>query len=77
VVDDADNAFLTFDFRRIFPHKAWISWAADDTYPAGFRYKLIAARHEDEESIELLIVLQQRDGSKQVLKPLRSEIRGF
>jgi hypothetical protein len=67
--DDTDNALLTYDFRQVFPHKTWISdWATDDTYPKGFRYKVMAASHEDEKSIELLIVLQQHDGSKQVLK---------
>jgi hypothetical protein len=78
VVDNASGALLTFDFRCVFPHKTWVSdWAADETYPAGFRYKVMSARHEDNESIELLIVLEHRDGSKNILKHYDVKSTGF
>ena len=66
---DGAVALLSYDFANVFPHKTWVStWGSDASYPDGFRYKVMAARHVRQESIELLIVLQHRDGSKEVLK---------
>jgi hypothetical protein len=45
-----------------------LDWGTDEAYPAGFRYKLLSALNKPADTIELLIILQQRDGSKEVLK---------
>jgi hypothetical protein len=71
-------ALLSFDFARSFPHKVWISdWRTDESYPAGFRYKLLSARHEDLEEIELIILIEHRDGDKEVLKHLDIAAKSF
>ncbi len=58
--------FLKFDFVRYFPHKFWISdWGEDATYPGGFRYKILSARDEKKGVGELVLVLEQKDGTKQ------------
>ena len=60
---------LDLDFERVFPHKFWIStWARDESYPKGFRYKLLSARHEPGGPIELVILLEEPDGSKTEVK---------
>jgi hypothetical protein len=68
------DTFVSWDFVRSFPHKFWISnWSSDETYPEGFRYKVLSTRWIENEFIELVLVLQKRDGSKQEMK--RLEIR--
>jgi hypothetical protein len=73
VTEEAEQpAILSFDFVHVFPHKTWVSgWsgAAEDDQDA-FRYKVMSARHADNDVYELMIVLQNADGSKQVLKHL-------
>jgi hypothetical protein len=66
---DGTAALLSYDFEKVFPHKTWVStWASDASYPEGFRYKVMSAHHVVEKSVELLILRQRRDGSKDVLK---------
>src|SRR5688500_4170401 len=66
---DGSVALLSYDFEHVFPHKTWVStWASDSSYPDGFRYKVMSALHEEARSVELLIVLQHRDGTKEVLQ---------
>jgi hypothetical protein len=75
---DGANALLSYDFENVFPHKTWVStWATDASHPEGFRYKVMSANHVVEKSIELLIVLQHRNGSKDVLKHYDVEPSGF
>jgi len=58
--------FLKLDFARYFPHKFWISdWSEDGQYPEGFRYKLLSARDEKKQAVELVLLLEQRNGDKQ------------
>jgi len=66
---DGADALLSYDFEKVFPHKTWVStWASDESCPEGFRYKVMSAHHVLERSIELLILLQHRNGTKDVLK---------
>lgn len=58
--------FLKLDFATYFPHKFWISdWSEDDQYPDGFRYKLLGARDETKQAVELVLLLEARNGDKQ------------
>jgi hypothetical protein len=51
---------VSFDFKRYFPHKFWVSnWKKDEEYPAGFRYKLLSVRDEQENRIELVTVMEE------------------
>ena len=68
-MSDEVGALLSYDFEKVFPHKTWVStWGSDSVYPLGFRYKVMSAHHVQDNSIELLILLQHRNGSKDVLK---------
>lgn len=72
------GALVSFDFIQSFPHKTWIStWSSDESYPGGFRYKLISARHENLAEVELIVLLQQRNGEKEVLKHLDIALSSF
>ena len=72
------EAFIKLDFRRFFPHKFWVSdWGKDATYPDGFRYKILSSRDEKKGVVELVLLLEQDDGSKEEmhrvqLKPVKS-----
>src|SRR5262245_9586311 len=58
--------FLKLDFARYFPHKFWTSdWSEDDQYPNGFRYKLLSARDEKKQVVELVLLLEVRHANKQ------------
>ena len=57
---------IKLDFVRFYPHKFWISdWAEDETYPDGFRYKVLSARDENASTVEIVLLLQARDGTKE------------
>jgi hypothetical protein len=58
------TAPAAIDFESWFPHKGWLSsWAKDELYPQGFRYKLLAMRPEPRGLIEMLLVLEDATGS--------------
>lgn len=51
---------VSLDFERFFPYKFWVSdWKKDEEYPAGFRYKLLSVRDEQENQIELVTVMEE------------------
>jgi hypothetical protein len=71
-------AYVAFDFARRFPHKFWVSsWAKDDQYPEGFRYKLLSVHPEPEGLIEFVVLLEQRSGEKTELKRLEVSPSAF
>lgn len=62
------EAIVSFDFVKTFPHKVWISnWSKDESYPDGLRYKLMSVRMEPENKVEFVITLQERNGDKHEL----------
>lgn len=62
---EAPEAFVTFDFASLFPHRFWVSnWSKDEEYPGGFRYKLLSVRDEKKDKIILVTVLEELDGCK-------------
>jgi hypothetical protein len=64
-------AVVSIDFTSRFPHKFWVSsWAHDEQYPNGFRYKLLSVRPEPEGLIELVVLLEQTSGEKTELSRL-------
>ena len=70
-----EPAILSFDFVRLFPHKTWVSdWSGLEGERGSFRYKIMSARHAEGDVYELVIVLQNGDRTKQVLKHL--ELQG-
>ena len=66
--------FLKIDFAKFFPHKFWVSdWSDDDTYPDGFRYKLLSARDEEKAVVEMVLLVEEDDGTKQEMH--RAEVK--
>jgi hypothetical protein len=66
------EALVSFDFRQSFPHKYWIStWAKDESYPKGFRYKLLTVHNEQENMIEMVLVLEEPGGLKDEMKRMK------
>jgi hypothetical protein len=66
-----EEPLLAFDFTDVFPAKMWVShWTTDGQYPDGYRYKIMSALHAAENVVELLVVLEQRSGDKEVLEQL-------
>ncbi len=66
---------VRIDFARHFPHKFWISnWSEDETYPDGFRYKLLGVRNEREQVVELVLLLEERSGEKQEMHRAQAKL---
>ena len=64
------EAIVSYDFVDTFPLWIWVSsWATDDSYPAGFRYKRFSTRSPQDEC-ELILVLEERNGEKTEMKRL-------
>jgi hypothetical protein len=58
---------LEFDFEKVYPYKFWVStWLKDSEYPEGFRYKLLSAKHEEDDGIQLIVLLEKPDGYKKI-----------
>jgi hypothetical protein len=57
--------YVNFDFETWFPHLFWISdWKHDEEYPSGFRYKVLSARDELHDRVEVSVILEQRNGTQ-------------
>ena len=66
------RGFIKLDFARYFPHKFWIStWAKDASYPGGFRYKILTARDEKKGLVEMVLLLEETDGTKEEMHRAR------
>ena len=67
----SNSAFLSVDFVKRFPYKFWVStWGRDESYPDGFRYKILTARDLDLNVIDLVLVLEEKSGDRSELKHL-------
>jgi hypothetical protein len=67
--DDAQGAFITLDFETWFPYFFWIStWQKDESYPDGFRYKLMSARNTVSDEFDAVLVHQRKNGDKKAMK---------
>ena len=77
-LSDSTAAVVVFDFASRFPHKFWISsWAKDEQYPHGFRYKLLSVRPEPEGLIELVVLVEQFLGEKSEMTRLNISPSAF
>jgi hypothetical protein len=66
--EEMSRGILKLDFETWFPYKFWVStWSKDNTYPNGFRYKVLTAQNEKEQSIQMVIVLEEPNGNETVL----------
>lgn len=66
--DQMKRGLLNLDFETWFPHKFWVStWSKDNTYPNGYRYKMLSARNEKEQAIQMVILVEETNGNKTVL----------
>jgi hypothetical protein len=64
--DGADQrGFLHFDFKVLFPYKFWISsWGKDQSYPNGFRYKILTGIDRRAGTARIVILLEEADECK-------------
>ncbi len=59
------NAGVCINFVQYFPHKFWVSsWQKNESYPEGFRYKIVSALDDYMPVIEFLVVLESVNGFK-------------
>jgi len=66
------EALISLDFSKSFPYKYWIStWAKDESYPKGFRYKLLTVHNEHEDMIEMVLVLEEPGGLKNEMERMK------
>jgi hypothetical protein len=76
--NDVPQPIISIDFKESFPYKIWIStWSKDESYPIGFRYKLLSVRNESSEYVELVIVLEEPGGYKTEMKRMDIKISSF
>jgi hypothetical protein len=76
--ENAPQGIISIDFNETFPYKFWIStWSKDESYPLGFRYKLLSVRNTNDDFVELVIVLEEPDGYKTEMKRMDIEISAF
>ncbi len=62
---DIPEALVSMDFSQTFPHKYWIStWSKDESFPKGFRYKILTVHDEQEDMIEIVLALEEPGGLK-------------
>jgi hypothetical protein len=60
-----DEALIKIDFVRTFPGKYWISdWSRDESYPEGYRYKILSNFDRDTNFSELVVVIEEPNGDK-------------
>lgn len=60
-----DEALIKIDFVRTFPDKYWISdWSRDESYPDGYRYKILSNLDRDTNLSELVVVIEEPNGDK-------------
>ena len=66
------HGFVKIDFVEYFPYKMWISnWAKDQSYPNGFRYKVLTTRNHTDGTIEFVLLIESRDGEKEEMHRCR------
>ena len=72
------TAVLSFDFQSCFPHKFWISdWSPAEDGADQFRYKIMSGRRAGRDAIQLVIVLERGDGTKEIMQDLDVRPEGF
>ena len=76
--EEVPEAIISIDFKDTFPHMFWIStWSKDESYPSGFRYKILSARNNRSGVIELVIVIEEPGGYKTELSRYDVKPRAF
>jgi hypothetical protein len=63
--DQPPQSLVPLDFIATFPHKYWVSdWAKDESYPKGFRYKILSLRNNEKDMIHIVLLLEESNGVK-------------
>jgi hypothetical protein len=75
--EEVADAFVNFDFSRWFPHAFWVSeWKEDQSYPDGYRYKVLSVRDVVDDRAEVVVVLEERNGNKTEMARVAGPLTG-
>jgi hypothetical protein len=75
--EELGSAFVNFDFTRWFPHVFWVSdWKEDESYPGGYRYKVLSVRDVIDQRVEVVVVLEERNGPKTEMARVSGPLSG-
>ena len=67
--EEQKGVLISFDFETSFPYMTWVStWSSDESYPDGFRYKILSSWTPEKDSVVSVLVLQEGDYSKTEMK---------
>jgi hypothetical protein len=72
----SQDAFLRFDFESWYPYKFWVSsWSSDESYPEGFRYKILSGVNSETNAVKLVLLLEEANGDKTEMKRLEADLK--
>jgi hypothetical protein len=71
----SEGAFVSLDFKSWYPYKFWVSsWGADESYPDGFRYKVLSSYNPEAEVVDLVLLLEEKNGDKTEMKHVEANL---
>jgi hypothetical protein len=71
----SEGALVSLDFESSYPYKFWVSsWSADESYPGGFRYKLLSSYNPETEIVDLVLLLEEKNGDKTEMTRLEAKL---
>lgn len=69
------KALMSIDFKHTFPYLFWISnWATDESYPEGFRYKILVIRNVKTKKLDVSLVLEESNGDKTLMRRFSADV---
>ena len=67
-----NKASILIDFKTYFPYKFCISdWSKDETYPNGFRYKILSVQNAEQDLFEFVLILEEPNQYKTEMERLK------
>jgi hypothetical protein len=68
------DPLITINFKETFPGIYWISnWSVDESYPDGYRYKILSNVNKESGMADLVVVIEEKDGTKTEMSRLEVE----
>ena len=74
-MEEDQDPLITINFKETFPGIYWISkWSTDESYPDGYRYKLLSNVNRETGLAELVVVIEETGGLKTEMSRLEVEV---